>query len=920
MAKADVDIDRLVDYKSEYWAYIKKPHLSGDEITGLCPFHDDHNSSFSVDLRTGKWHCHSENIGGNYVQFYAKIHGVDTKQAYKEILERYGVEQDPKAEARKKKSYSLSQYAFEKHLPEDWLASECHLSTAKEKDGTTYLRIPYYNAAGEESTFRKRFAQKDFKWRYGSSGKICLYGEWKLPQIRQAGYAILVEGESDSQSLWHMGISALGIPGASMFKPHQSDLLQDLKIYIHQEADQGGRTFLQKITDGLKEGGFIGTVYKFSCGTIAGCKDPSDVLMKFGREKGAEKIMDLIGKAERLDLSKAEVIPPAIQDAPVNLRMPAGWEYSDDGISKVNRSDVPTLVCRTPIILTKRLRSLDTGEEKIEIAFKRDRHWQNAIFTRSTIFTARGITSLTDLGCTVTSENAKTLVRFLSALEAENIDVISRADATSTFGWQPGNRFIPGHDNGIVLDVDPAQRNMALAYSTSGSMDEWIQIMAAHRIRDKFRFILAASFAAPLLRIVKQRIFVVYNWGGSKGGKTAALKAALSAWGDPDRLMVNFNATQVGLERTAAFYCDLPLGIDERQLAGKNQESLEKTIYMLSSGTGKIRGAKSGGIQAMSTWRTVALATGEEPLSTETSQTGVSTRTLEIYGGPFDDEQTASIMHQKSAEVYGWAGPAFIDQIIAVPEEEIREAFNQMRDFVQTLSQGKAGSHVAGVSVVALADALIDTWFFSKSDRDMHFNAKNREKMSQSGQKVSQKLEISSASWKRAQVMAQKILEDQMSAEMGDVNENAVQCVLDWVTANQAYFGDRAIGTCLGMMSEGGEYAYIFPSLLSQKLTQEGYSSRKTLKYMAEQGLITTSEHSGGTGRSYQVTRRFRNRLCKFVEFHIGALSETKDPLDVDDDIPEAQPARAPQEQYRQGSIFDNGFHKVEDEDGLPFA
>ena len=47
--------------------------------------------------------------------------------------------------------------------------------------------------------------------------------------------------------------------------------------------------------------------------------------------------------------------------------------------------------------------------------------------------------------------------------------------------------------------------------------------------------------------------------------------------------MVNFNATQVGLERTAAFYCDLPLGIDERQLAGKNQEGLEKTIYMIAS-------------------------------------------------------------------------------------------------------------------------------------------------------------------------------------------------------------------------------------------------------------------------------------------------------------------------------------------------
>lgn len=148
---------------------------------------------------------------------------------------------------------------------------------------------------------------------------------------------------------------------------------------------------------------------------------------------------------------------------------------------------------------------------------------------------------------------------------------------------------------------------------------------------------------------MKQRIFFVYNWGGSKGGKTAALKAALSAWGDPDRLMVNFNATQVGLERTAAFYCDLPLGIDERQLAGNNQGALEKIVYMIASGTGKIRGAKSGGIQTVHQWRTVALATGEEPLSTETSQTGVSTRVLEIYGGPFDNEQDAALMHQQAA-------------------------------------------------------------------------------------------------------------------------------------------------------------------------------------------------------------------------------------------------------------------------------
>lgn len=72
---------------------------------------------------------------------------------------------------------------------------------------------------------------------------------------------------------------------------------------------------------------------------------------------------------------------------------------------------------------------------------------------------------------------------------------------------------------------------MAAAYCQTGSFDKWKDTMQPHRERDKFRFILAAAFAAPLLRIIKQRIFFVYNWGSSKGGKTAGLKAALSAWG-----------------------------------------------------------------------------------------------------------------------------------------------------------------------------------------------------------------------------------------------------------------------------------------------------------------------------------------------------------------------------------------------------
>lgn len=892
MASLDsVNLDQVVDYRAEYTAVIQKYKITGDNLVGLCPFHQDRNDSFSVDLKTGKWHCFAEDEGGNFVTFWAKYQGIDTKEAYKEILARYGITPEHERQAQPTNasglgSYTLERYSFDKRLPADFLRDTCKVDTGKDRDGTEYLRMPYFFEDGKEAAIRKRYAKKEFRWMRGSKGKICLYGEWRLPGIRKAGYAVLVEGESDTQTLWYLGIPAIGIAGASMFKDYQTMGLQDLKLYIHREPDGGGDTFYRKLTHALAETGFSGEVYVWSCQSL-GKKDPSDVYLAHGKEEAAKLIREALKRAKAVDL-EAEMREEPITGAPLSLRTPEGWIFSDKGISWIDpKTHTPANVCRTPILLTQRLKSLETGDEKMEVAFKRDGEWQRAIYPRSVIFSSRSITALADLGCTITSENSKNVVKFLGALESENIDIIPKNDATSTFGWQPGRRFIPGHDDGITLDIDPSQRGMAAAYCQSGTMERWIEHMAPHRSREKFRFILAASFAAPLLRIVKQRIFFVYNWGGSKGGKTAALKAALSAWGDPERLMVNFNATQVGLERTAAFYCDLPLGIDERQLAGNNQGALEKIVYMIASGTGKIRGAKSGGIQTVHQWRTVALATGEEPLSTETSQTGVSTRVLEIYGGPFDNEQDAALMHQQAAMDCGWAGPAFIEHILQMDEREIVERYEDMQRYIRETSQGKNGSHIAGIAAVALADSLIDEWFFGGNPRE---------------------------SVAEAERMAASILINQVEASTTDVNENAVQFIVDWVLANRSYFGANAIGTCLGFTSETGNTAYIFPSMLNQALTKAGYSPRKTMKYMAERDLIGTDTDRKTGKKQYSIIKWFGTRSARFVEFHIGKLAENKDTIDDADEISDSDLP----ETWRQESF--GGFREIEGTDEeLPF-
>lgn len=819
----EIELDDIVDYRAAYAGAVEQAEIHGDSLTGLCPFHKDKNPSFSVDLKTGKYHCFACGAEGNYLSFYAHQHGLeDTKEAYKRILEEHG----RPCPTGRPAVYTVDDYAAEKRLPAAWLKDTLHLSSAVRKDGAQFIKIPYFDAAGKQRLYRLRFPKgsaQRFGWSHGARGNLLLYGEWRLQEAAAAGYAVLVEGESDAQTLWHLGVPALGVPGAAAYRAEWTERLTGIpKLYLHIEPDSGGKTFRELMIKKLAEGGYAGELYEFSCAAL-GKKDPSELYLSSGEAEARRKLATLVGTAKRIDVA-AELIKEAIPGAPKNLRQPAGWMYDAHGIFRIDEKTMqPLCVCRTPIILTRRLKSTETGDEKIEVGFLRDGQWHTASFARSTIFQSKSITALADLGCTVTSENAKQVVRFLEALEAENIDIIETVESTSAFGWQTRGRFLPGAGDGLVLDIEPSLSGWAAAYCREGSLNDWTAQMAPHRARYRFRFILAAAFTAPLLRILRQRIFFVYNWGGSKGGKTAALKAALSAWGDPERLMVSFNATQVALERIAGFFCDLPLGIDERQLAGNKQDMLEKIVYMLASGTGRARGSKTGGLQALKTWRTVVLATGEEPIAGTHSMTGVMTRMIEVVGAPFDCEADASLMHQTAARNCGHAGPAFISWLLGQKESDIVAEYDEMLRWLKDLVKAEASSHLASVAAVALADSLISRVLFGETRDTADMEAAD---------------------------MAMQIFGDLKANEVPDVNVSACRFISDWLAMNPRNFGretadsfDKDSGAVFyGWLTSFGD-AYILPTPLKDALEREGYNYRKTVKYLVDQRIVCAGQN-----------------------------------------------------------------------------
>lgn len=138
----------------------------------------------------------------------------------------------------------LADYAVGKCLPEDFLR-ELGLADASYLSAPA-VRQPYLDETGAEVAVRFRLelakgdqADRRFRWRKGDKPR--LYGLWRLQAMRAAGYVVLVEGESDAQTLWFHGIPALGIPGADSWQEDWAPTLDDLAtIFVVIEADKGG--------------------------------------------------------------------------------------------------------------------------------------------------------------------------------------------------------------------------------------------------------------------------------------------------------------------------------------------------------------------------------------------------------------------------------------------------------------------------------------------------------------------------------------------------------------------------------------------------------------------------------------------------------------------------------------------------------
>ncbi len=264
------------------------------------------------------------------------------------------------------------------------------------------------------------------------------------------------------------------------------------------------------------------------------------------------------------------------------------------------------------------------------------------------------------------------------------LQATTKADnARVQFGWTDDTHtaFVVGNQeisrNGIKSN--PASRATAglmSAFKPKGSLEQWKQ-MAAFYDRDGFemhQYVIATSFGSALMSLMPIACSGFHIHSKDTGlGKTTALYAAASVWGNPKTLVVEAKDTQNSVMLRGEVYKNLPLYIDE--LTNGKGEQLSDLVYQLSSG--RQRNRMSGNTNTERTrgepWSLLSVSTGNtsviERISTfKNAPKAEAARMLETRAVKLFDESTTKHLtdaHQTATTtVYGHAGVVFMQYVI----------------------------------------------------------------------------------------------------------------------------------------------------------------------------------------------------------------------------------------------------------------
>ena len=538
-----------------------------------------------------------------------------------------------------------------------------------------------------------------------------------------------------------------------------------------------------------------------------------------------------------------------------DYNIPTVWIVDGNGIryqeiSAGRIQEVP--VSPEPVLITGKLIDMDDRLEKLEVTFRRDGKYISCTGPRSDFMNKLSIIRYADYGLPVYSGNASLMTKYLAELEGVNSKTIPVRRSIKRAGWFDKEFYPYGMREDVQCQQDePGSANLIEALHTNGQEEVWMELAGQTRAYPFARCILAASFAAPLIRLLSHRIIFLHVWYESRSGKTAVVKLALSVWGDPEKLMGTYHGTHYGLEQRCATLHNLPVVLDEVQSLNERRMSASELIYDLGNGIGKTQGKPGSGIRATGTWATCILSTGEQPMSMDNSMDGVNTRLMELNACPLMDQDgniddaLARRLHTETSSHYGFAGEKLIhflqreiigDQQTAKNPPRLKEDMQMIQEALGKAVPERARNnpHLTNMAVLCLADYYASRVVFGE-DADQA---------------------LAEAVGMGARVL--KIIEDDRPMET--INA-AWEYIIEWIASNKNQFMEYSGGSLIkngrdpiyGIITQ--DRVYVIVKQMNEVLEEGGFSSRKCVKGFQREEYIDSAMDAKGNMRS-QILKR----------------------------------------------------------------
>jgi len=244
-----------LDFKTFYQSLLpslRRENVKGEAI-GLCPFHDDHVPSLSINIDSGLWHCFAGCGSGDVFDFYMRIKGTDFKTALEEIAEIASTGKESEKKIIKTYDYT-------------------------DESGNLLFQVVRY----DPKDFRQRRPDGNGGWIWNLEGVTLV--PYNLTEVIKAKNVIVVEGEKDVETLRELGITATCNPmGAGKWKAEYAGYFWNKRVAIIPHNDEVGRKHAQEVAENL-----YGIVESDRIVNLPGLSEKGDV-SDWRKEAGNEK-------------------------------------------------------------------------------------------------------------------------------------------------------------------------------------------------------------------------------------------------------------------------------------------------------------------------------------------------------------------------------------------------------------------------------------------------------------------------------------------------------------------------------------------------------------------------------------------------------------------------------------------------------